>query len=181
MGIACYSHGVKSMKTALLASILFLQSHSLLASTTESKYSNLFYAEMGKKAGDDIVVLTDSTGYKKCPSNYKYAWRGFLSLGEFKVSKGLCWMASEKSPDVTIYDPEAVIFKTSKISQDKFTKIKTEEERLAESNLASYNEMMRNLNNSNSSNRVQVDGPLILNINGNPTPCIKVGAMLDCP
>ena len=181
MGDASYSRGVKSMKTALLIVSLFLQSHSLLAATLESKYSNLFYAEMGKKAGDDIVVLTNSTEFKKCPSSYKYAWRGFQSLGEYKISKNLCWMASEKSPDVTIYDPEAVIFKTSKISQDKFTKIKTEDERIAESNRASYNEMMRNLNGSNSSNRAQVDGPLILNINGNPTPCIRVGAMLDCP
>jgi len=169
------------IKTALLAGLLFLGSFSLFAATVESKYSNLFYAEMGKKPGDDIVVLTNSTEFKKCPSSYKYAWRGFQSLGEYKISKNLCWMASEKSPDVTIFDPEAVIFKTSKISQDKFTKIKTDEERTAESNRASYNEMMRNLNGSNPSNRVQIDGPLILNINGNPTPCIRVGTMLDCP
>ena len=168
------------MKIILLSLFLLIQSLNTYGATTETAYTNLFYAEMGKKSGEDVVVLTNSTNSKNCPSTYKYAWRGFLSLGEIKVSKDLCWTASEKSPDITIYDPQAVLFKTSKISQDKFIKIKTDEERKAEENNASLNERIRAIHNLNTSNRSQIDEPLLLNVNGNLTPCIRVGSILDC-
>ena len=179
------------MKIILLSLFLLIQSINTFGATTEASYTNLFYAEMGKKSGEDVVVLTNSIQQKYCPANYQYAWRGFLSLGEFKVSKGLCWMASDKSPDITIYDPEAVLFKTSKIPQDKFVKIKSESEKRAEINLGNRVDFdsVANLNRRSPITSLNIseptgisnsNAPILMDINGKSVLCIKIGVILDC-
>ena len=165
-------------KIALILLLFTLNVSAEQIKNFQPAYRNLFYADIGKER----LVLTNQNSGSHCPSGYRYAVKGFTNLGEFKTTKELCWITDSKKPNVIIYDPNATLFKTSSISQDKFTKVRSPEEIAAEESAEISRRFIESNRQANSGRENYSDNgriqPMI--INGEPSLCLRIGAMLDC-
>lgn len=134
----------------------------------------------------EVYWLHTSNRPAACKGNlqaHKTRWQ----LNQHEIIQELCWYKNPGEAYITIVDPQAYLFSTTKIDAAKFEYIPSNKEKkaaaMAERNRQLRDALVESYSRHQREEKAKVEGmasPTIMNINGNLVMCIKIGVILDC-